>query len=45
MSRQLVFSSMISVVVLATFALSSTTKAYAAAGFIPVAQIVTVGGR
>jgi hypothetical protein len=45
MSRQLIFSSAISVMVMASFALSTTVKAADVAGRSPVTQVGTVSGR
>ena len=45
MSRQLVFSSTISLMVMAAFALSTTVKAQDALSRAPVAYAETVSGR
>jgi hypothetical protein len=45
MSRQLVFSSTISIMVMAAFALSTTAKAHVVVERAPVVQVGTVGGR
>ena len=45
MSRQLAFSSTISIMVMAAFALSATVKAHEIAPRAPAAQVAAVGGR
>lgn len=45
MTRQLAFSSTISAMVMAAFALSTTVKASAAVPHVPLAQVGTVSGR